>query len=218
MNIKRTLLGTIAYVYQYRKSLFKALLLPVLLLVTLELIPVQELDSGSRLLLSFLSFLVYIILAVVTHRIILLGPQFVSEWGVYMPGKREFNFFMYSIGISLCMMPFSFLSFIPDIGRLIAGVSMAYMMGRLSLVLPAIATDRGWSFSDSWKATKDHQILMMIVVGLFPFLISIPEMLLGYISYSGLLASLLSAITLVLVVSALSVAFQVIAQVPDEHI
>ena len=169
-------------------------------------------------LLSFISFMVYIILEITVHRIILLGPQSVSEWGVYMPGRREFDFLMYSIGISLCMIPFIFLSLIPDIGFVISSISMVYMMGRLSLVLPAIATDRGWSFSDSWKATKHHQILMMIVVGLFPFLISIPERMLDYIPYSGLLSSLLSAITLVLVVSALSVAFQVIAQVSDEHI
>ena len=216
MNIKRTLLGAFAYIYQYRKPFSKALLLPVVFLVVIELMPVHESDTGSIFLLRFLSFLIYIVLAISTHRIILLGPQSVSEWGVYMPGKREFTFFMYSIGIGLLMIPFSFLSFIPYMGFLVAGISMAYMMGRLSLILPAIATDREWSFSDSWKATRNHQVLMMVVVGLFPFIISIPELLLSYIPYSGLLVSLLSAITLILVISALSVAFQVIAENPAE--
>ena len=94
MIIKRTLLGALAYLYQYRKPFLKALLLPVMFLVAIELIPVHESDTGSMFLLSFISFMVYIILAITVHRIILLGPQSVSEWGVYMPGRREFDFLM----------------------------------------------------------------------------------------------------------------------------
>ena len=166
--------------------------------------------------LTIVPFFLYAVLAITTHRIILLGPESISEWGVYVPRKREFYFVLYSIGLGLLMIPFGFLALIPTVGWFIAALAIIYMMARLSLVFPAIATDQGWTFSDSWKATRNHQILMMVVVAIFPFVISIPEQLLSHVPYIGVFVSLLSACSMVFVVAALSVAFQVIAESEGE--
>ena len=212
MDIKRTIWGAFGYVYEFRKPFSKALLLPIIILSVLGVIPVQEHGFALMVLLTILPLFIYTVLAITTHRIILLGPDSVSEWGVYVPRKREFHFILYSVGLGLLMAPFGFLALIPTIGWVMAIVAIIYMMARLSLVFPAIATDQGWSFSDSWKATKNHQVLMIIVVAIFPFVISIPEKLLSYVPYAGLLVNLLSAFTMVFVVAALSVAFQVITE------
>lgn len=198
--------------YEYRKPFAKALFIPITILVALGALPIQQPWSASMALLTIVPVFIYTILAITTHRIILLGPDSVSEWGIYMPRKREIYFVFYSIGLGLLMIPFSLLALIPAIGWVIAVVAIIYLMARLSLVFPAIATDQGWSFSDSWKATRNHQILMMIVVAIFPFVISIPERLLIHVPYTGMFVSFLSALTMVFVVAALSVAFQVITE------
>jgi len=216
MDIKRTIWGAFGYVYAYRKPFAKALLFPISILVVFGAIPIQEHGSALMVLLTILPLFIYTILAITTHRIILLGPESVSEWGVYVPRKREFYFVLYSIGFGLLMIPFGFFALIPTIGWIIAVAAIIYMMARLSLVFPAIATDQGWSFSDSWKATKNHQILMMVVVAIFPFVISIPEQLLSHVPYAGVFVNLLSALTMVFVVAALSVAFQVITESEGE--
>lgn len=212
MDIKRTIWGAFGYVYVYRTPFAKALLVPIAILVILGAIPIQEPGSTLMVLLTILPLFIYTLLAITTHRIILLGPESVPEWGVYIPRKREFHFVLYSIGMGLCMIPFGFLALIPTVGWVIAVIAIIYMMARLSLVFPAIATDQSWSFPDSWKATRNHQALMLIVVAIFPFAISIPEQLLRHLPYMGLLVNLLSAFTMVFVVAALSVAFKIITE------
>ncbi|MCG8084078.1 MAG: hypothetical protein AB2689_23440 [Candidatus Thiodiazotropha taylori] len=211
-DIKRTLWGAFGYVYEYRKPFAKALFFPVSILVALGALSIQEPNSVLMVVLVILPWVIYTILAITIHRIILLGPNSVSEWGVYTPGKREAYFILHSIGLSLFMIPFGFISVIPAIGWIVSMIAIIYMMARLSLVFPAIATDQSWAFSDSWKATKNHQALMMVVVAIFPFVISIPERLLSKVPYAGGFVNLLSALTLVFVVSALSVAFKLIAE------
>ena len=216
MSIKRTILGAFGYVYEYRETFAKALLIPIIILIALETIPFPEVGLTPTILLAITSLFIYTILAITTHRIILLGPKSVPEWGMYFPQKRELNFILYSIALVLCMIPFGFLFLVPNIGWAIAIIGIVYISARLSLVFPAIATDQSWSFSDSWKATQSHQVLMMIVVAIFPFVISVPEYLLSELPYVEVLVSLLSAFTMVFVVAALSVAFQVITENSDE--
>lgn len=216
MNIKRTIFGAFGYVYEYRKEFAKALFIPIVILAGLGTITIEDPSSALMVMLTIIPLFIYTVLAITTHRIILLGPASVSEWGVYVPRKRELYFVLYSIGFGLMMIPFGFLAVIPTIGWIMAVMAIIYMMARLSLVFPAIATDLGWSFSDSWKATKNHQILMMIVVAIFPFVISIPENLLSHVPYTGLFVNLLSGLTMVFVVAALSVAFQVITENADD--
>ena len=216
MNIKRTLLGTFGYVYALRIPLSKALFLPILLLAALDMLNFDGISAGYLFLVRILPMLLYTLIAITTHRMILIGPGSVPEWGLYKLSKREAYFVMYSIALGLIMVPIGLLAFIPTIGILLAMILGAYIVGRLSLVFPAIATDQGWSFSRSWQATANHQILMMVVVIIFPLVMSIPQVLLGYIPNTGFLISLISAFTMVFVVAALSVAFQVITQTNGE--
>lgn len=212
MNIKRTLLGAFGYVYALRVPLARALLAPVLLLVALDLLPIDGKHPGYVFLGSVASTLLYTLLAVTTHRMILIGPGSVPEWGLYPPTRREVLFVLYSIALGLMMLPIGLLALIPTVGMALTLIAVAYLLGRLSLVFPAIATDQGWSFSRSWRATANHQVLMTVVVVIFPLVMSIPELLLSQLPGLGPLVSLIGACTLVFMVAALSVAFQVITR------
>ncbi len=216
MNIKRTIWGAFGYVFEYRKPLVKALFIPIILLILTEALSSQ--DGGYALIISMtvISFIAYTILAITTHRIILLGPGLVSPWGMNIPSKRELRFFMYSIGLGLLIIPFGLLSLIPNVGWVIGLMAIFYVISRLSLVFPAIATDHDWTFTDSWNATREHQFHMLVVVAIFPFLIGIPEQLLSNLPFMGVIVNILSALTLVFVIAALSVAFQVIIQADEE--
>lgn len=212
MNIKLTIWGAFGYVYEYRKPFSKALFIPILIIVGLDVLLLRDFSWPSVILHTFLSITVYSIVAITTHRIILLGPGSIYEWGIYMPTKREFYFILYSIGMCLFFIPCGLLALIPEIGWILGVIATIYILARLSLVFPAIATDQNWSFIDSWKATKNHQLLMMTVIAVFPFAVGIPEQLLSNLPYLGLLVNLLSAITMVFVIAALSVAFQLITE------
>ena len=215
MNIKKIILGVFGYMYMFRISFVKALFIPITILVILGYISIDQSELKLVIPLDILSTFIYIIIAITTHRIILLGPNSIPEWGIYIPRKRELHFTIYFIGLSLLTIPFIFISVqIPVIGLIISLLTISYLAARFSLVFPAIATDQNWSFSDSWKATKNYQFSMIIIVVIFPSIISLPEQILNYIPYMKILASLLAAITTVLTVAALSVAFQVITEKP----
>lgn len=81
MAIKRTIAGAPGYLYEFRAPFGKALFIPIIILVALENIPIQK--YGPRLLipLNILALYVYTVLAIITHRIILLGPESVFDWG-----------------------------------------------------------------------------------------------------------------------------------------
>ncbi len=212
MYIRRTILGAFGYVFEYREQFTKALFIPIAVLVLLGVIPIQESETTKIIIQYVLTIVIYMVLAITTHRIILLGPQSVPVLGIYIPRKRELTFVLYSIVVGTVITPFAFFVLIPTIGCYITKVASLYIIGRLSLGFPAIATGQQWTIYDSWKATRGHQVLMIIVVAIFPFVIGLPEQLLSKIPYISVLVSILSAVTMVFVVAALSVAFQVITE------
>ena len=212
-DIKRAIWGAFGYMYEYRVPLAKALLVPFVLLLLLDYTMDPELGGGLIVPLSLLYLVIYAVIAVITHRVILLGPESVAEWGLYIPQKREFYFFLYSVGLGLCMIPVGLLAIIiPVVGVVVSVLVMLYLISRLSLVFPAIATDKEWSFSDSWKATEKHQPLMIVVIVVIPLLFAIPEQLLSMVPYLDFLVVLLWVFSMVYLVAALSVAFQIITE------
>jgi len=213
MKIRQIILYALAHLVMYRKALAKSLLIPFAALFAIALIE----DNGFQsyfyiILIKVISALLYTLVAITTHRLILLGPNFIAKWGIYKPTWREAYFIFYSICLGLLMIPVSFVSTIPIIGGVATLFLVVYLMGRFSLVFPAIATDKKWSFRDSWNATQEHQLIMAIVAGLFPVIVGILEVLLGYVPHMNWLVMLVSLSTTVFVIASLSVVFRVITQ------
>lgn len=212
MDIQKTLLGAIAYVFAYRESLLKAMLIPGAILTVPTVFRLSEQGEEFVLLHWFLTLIANLMLAVSVHRIVILGPESNPVWGVHRPSWRLLRFMGYVAGLAIILTVVSFLQFVPVLGWFLALLALSYLAGRLSLVFPAAATDEQCSFKGSWAATSRYQVQMMVVVAVFPALLNIPLYLLKFIPYTEVVVMALYLITSMLTVAALSVAFKVIFQ------
>jgi len=211
-NIDKTARAALAYTKEYHFEYAKALCIPIfiILLVSVTFPDYEDSVSGLYVWSLFLMMPLYIWIVIVTHRITLLGSESVNPWGAYLPGKRELNFIIYSIGLSLVAIPLAFLMAIPVLGPFLFYVLAGYLVSRLSLVIPAIAIDNHYSFIDSWHATKEHQIFIIAIVWLFPMIISLPLELFHTIPQIELIVSFVSILVYVFTIVMLSIAFKII--------
>lgn len=154
MEIKKIILGAFGYIFQYKRELSKALLIPFVIYVALDFSALIKPNPVEAFLIAVLSIGIQTIFAITTHRMVLLGPTSVPKWGIYTWSKRETFFTLHIIGLGIIIIPIAFLSFIPTIGIIIAIALICWLLGRLSLVFPAIAIDQGVSFKYSWELTK----------------------------------------------------------------
>ncbi len=210
MEFKKIIAGTFYYIFEYKRNLVRALAWPFIAFVFLDAIEYLEPEIALSFVVGALTIFVQTIFAITTHRIVLLGPESVSKWGLTSWTKRETYFFLHVIGLSLMIIPIVLLGFIPILGSIIALVIICWILGRFSLVFPGIAIDKGVSFRLSWKLTETYQLLMFLVVVVFPILLAIPTIILIWIPYTFLLSSLLSTFVIVFEVAALSMAYQLI--------
>jgi hypothetical protein len=195
---------------RFRKELVTALFIPVLVLVALGFVPDAPSSIRNFLLYGVIELLAYTVLAINTHRILLLGSGSVTKWGIAKPTKREFKFIFQFIILGLIFIPIGLLALIPEIGFWLMFFVSSYFIARFSLVFPAIATDNPWTFEMAWNATVGHQLLVIFVVGLLPVIIGGAEYLLSRVPYSDFLVIIVSTITTVYVVAALSISFEYI--------
>lgn len=210
MGFKEVVLAAIGYVIELKRPLSKALLVPFVLYILLDAADLQEPNSIASFSFWVLTIMVQTIFAITTHRMILLGPHSVPEWGMFKWSKRETYFALHVIGMGLLIVPVLVLAFIPVLGWLIGLGLMCWVLSRLSLVFPAIAIDQGVSFKYSWDLTRDKQLLMFLVVIVIPLVLIVPAILLSFIPYSFLVTSFLTTLATIFMVAALSVSYKLI--------
>ena len=212
-NIYNTVSIALMYLKKYRLEYVRALCIPAILVsAALSIIPENSEDmSGIHYFLIFFMIFVYSFwIVIVTHRITLLGPESVNKWGIYIPGKRELYFILNILGFCLIAIPLVFLAIIPTIGHLISYVAICYLIARISLVFPAIATDTKYSLKTAWKATKDHQLYLIVIFLVLPFVLNLPLELIALIPNSEFLILFLNVIINVFAIVMLSIAFKTI--------
>ena len=215
--LKKILFGSLGYVYYYRGHLCTALAVPFLMLILLDMIDLLEPNIILILFKNILSVLIQTLFAIVTHRIILLGPEAVPKWGLMKWTRRETLFILHVIGIAAAVMPASLLIVITPGGGWIAVLAIyCWIVGRFSLVFPAIAVGDKVSFGTSWALTKNYQPLMFIVVMIFPLFLAIPAILISYIPFFFFLASAISTLAAIFVVATLSITYKVIIAEHDK--
>jgi hypothetical protein len=166
------------------------------------------LQTGGLILVLIPAIYSYTLLAVNTHRIILLPEDELPRWGSMTFLARELRFVVVGLGVSILCSVSAMLVFIPKIGWVLAIVAVAYIAGRFSLILPATAIDSHWSLKDAWYASDQHQLLMSFVAFGLPIMVSLFQLLLSAIPYSAPLAFVLSLFTTVLLIVALSLVFE----------
>lgn len=207
MSIKQVIREAFGYLLEYKHVLLKVLLIPIVVIFTAEAVLQQGSSYGLLLLLIFICLCMYALIALNTHRVILLGSHSVSGWGVSIPKKRELYFLLHFIGLLLIQFLAAFLSVIPVIGIIAAMGIIAIVAVRLALVLPAIATDEYISFYDAWMIGKGHQ-LVLIAIFLIPIIAGVVIGFINQLNGAYALAVCLSIFSLVFTIAMLSVAYK----------
>jgi hypothetical protein len=208
MDFQKLVLSAFYLVNYNRVSLAKALVIPFSAYLLIEVLAHLDVPDGIGWVLPVLGWAVYAIIAITTHRLVLLGPNSIPEWGIRSWSMRETYFLLHMLGIGLIAMAMSVLVFIPIAGVLALLLAVCWILPRLSLVFPGIAVDKGVTFELSWKLTKNYQMDMFLIVIALPVVLSIPALLLMLIPYGYLLSSVLSLFVVVIEIAVLSITYK----------
>ena len=100
-DIQKTIICALELVYAHKVCLLKALAFPSIATTVLLLTKPDKPGLLYTLIIVLLMWALYTILAVNTHRTILLGPQSIPDWGIYVPGGRELTFAFYTFILAL---------------------------------------------------------------------------------------------------------------------
>ena len=184
-------------------------MLPVLVLAIIDTATISYLFSGWMPVLLILRIVFYTLIAVTTHRIILLGPEAVSIWGIYKWGRRETSFALYVLLLALIMIPLEFLGAFSEAASVIATIVALWIAGRFALVFPGIAIDEHYTFELSRIRTRKFNLLMFTIVGIIPILFFWLSVYLGFeIFESRLLFSFFTSMSLIFEISLVSNAYK----------
>ena len=218
MLIREVIAGTFFQLKNKHVDLAKALIIPLLLSLSTEfLAEYSDTTFGNTFL--FIDAAIQTVIAITTHRIILLGHNSVSEWELKSWSNRETTFFMhYSLLIAISYAGAYALPIIglDGFGMLLVIVAWLWVWSRLSLVFPAIAVEKPLSFRGSWQLTKNYQLLMSFIVLVLPLFLAIPIVILNLLPFSFMTAPIFSALILVIAITALSIAYHAIKNEMDK--
>ena len=165
----------------------------------------RDMPRSLGILLQIPNFLIFSFFAVACHRSILIGEYSISRFGIPGWPHREFRFFLwlifiYAIGYMFWFVAnevvVRFIDFIETfLGEelnelsirlsgfktsllpwmLLGLIPFGYLIGRLSLLLPAIAVDVKASLRSAWSQSKGNGWRMALLVGWMPTLFLLLE-------------------------------------------
>jgi hypothetical protein len=225
---KEIINNTFILLLEKKNILIKALILPFILLVIIDYYNksftspnITNLFSDFTLVFFLiLSLIVSVIVAITTHRILLIEKNPVPKWGFFKFGLREFKYLGSSFVIGLLCVPFLLFLFIPIIGIPISLIIILMIFSRMSLVFPSIALDEEISIWDSWNKTKNYKLITFFSIIIFPVIITIfvgliYSLVINFLenvvsSYFAVLYVFLDLFITVLVVSTLSSTYKFI--------
>ncbi len=169
------------------------------------------------------------VLAVTTHRLVLLGAESVPRYGLGKLNGRDAMFFLYMIGIDLItIIPMTIASLalifgfgvMPDglaphpvtFGLAAVAVLVVFFVSRFCLVLPGTAVDDEVSFGESWDLTQQSRVSIFVVFSILPVAVLLPVFSLFFYDSQLLtfVASVFSTLGIVVGIVFLSVAYKMI--------
>ena len=183
------LIGTIIQEINKNKlALIKALVTPICVVNILYIIFYHVPYIVPRIIVSCIIFLQFVIIAVTTHRIILLGPGSIPEWGIFKLQFREYYYAIHLVIILLIALLIGFgvslvadkdyFVFVPsrlqgNFAVFLVVVMSSWLLSRLFMVFPAIAVDVSVSYPLSWQLTENYQLLVFLAVVVLPVTMSV---------------------------------------------
>lgn len=182
----------------------KAIAIPVIVAIIIQVIVAYELINDAYLLL-WIDVYLSLVVVVSIHRILLLG-----ERKAYFKLKRILLYFLYSFAIGLMIAPAALVAMVPYIGAPIAMIYGVVVFSCFSLMLPGIAIENEINFGTTWDIAKGNIATLVICITLVSVLISIPEIILSDVFQLHLLSSIMYWLTLPICVAILSNAFRIL--------
>ena len=203
------LLGAIAVVTERARTLAKALVIPtVVYLLLANVATTAQEPSLLSFIVALITILLHTVIAVTTHRIVILGPEAMGEWGLNRWTMRETRFamFLMIMGIAvgfillfgLAAQPYSLAIAIP--GALL-------FITFFSLVFPAAAIDETIDITAAWRLAKGHLLPLFLCVCIFPMLLTIPLVLIQMIPGVSFISPIFDVAINVLTIAALSIIY-----------
>ncbi len=184
-----------------------------------------NLERFNSWFIAILSLAASTILAVTTHRLILLGSNHVPKYGFRGWGRRETLFFAYMAIVQIAIFAVTMIPLILvilvsaslDLSSdilfwffLVATIVAAlYVSSRFCLVLPATAIDHPLFMSGAWSQSRNHQGTVFLIFGVIPLSLAAPAMLLYLVDSQLLeiLSGLLVSVGVVIGIVLLSIAY-----------
>jgi hypothetical protein len=227
LSVARIVAGAFEYPWQHRGAFARSLAIPSLAIIACTLAWSTVAGSGDTLL-SWMLYGVYSAVcawtAVICHRLVLLGPADAGAFAGPAGPRRLLVFLAAVVGIAFAYLAvmlagISVLAVVSGTAYIPAGqsrpkpadfqwavwlaqIGALYVSARLALTLPAIATDRGFSFGQAWIHSRGNGWRLAIVVFGLPWFAS---NLAGFLSRDGATAVEIAAL-LVLGIVLLAVA------------
>lgn len=239
--IKKILLETLNSLYVKRWVIFKTLLPYLIILLGIEglmsFLVIRMPEPATNTVKSYLIYFyvalfiklfISFLIAVKTHRVLLLKEDEIKNSEFYHIGFKEFKFLFASIKLTLIV---AFVCFIfafffkifqihMAVGIVLGVAISSFIVSRLSLVLPSISIEKDMSFRHSWEYTKEYKFIIFFIIVLYPVIISLVlgmtyALVIKFISELlgvdlTVLMVLLNVCITVLIIGGLSVLYQVI--------
>lgn len=173
MNASKVIYEALLIVWSNKYRLLQALTYPIILNIILVLSKaiIKPDNIFSELVFSLFDCIIYSLIAITTHRIVLIGEKSLPTWGVKKITIREIIFIALIIMLTFLS---ELASFIPTHIKLTPLISFLWLLvylvtlTRICLVFPATAVDKWISFAESWRLTRKYQFKLMIIIIILP--------------------------------------------------
>jgi hypothetical protein len=178
----------------------------------------------------FVTLAILVSIAVISHRLVLLGQESIQPGLLPRWSKRESKFFLWMLlGVfSLLIVVFLvsglvFMVVFSDVKAekdfllwpvLLSFIPFLYVLARFSLMFPGIALDRNVGLKWSWRATENNGWRITLVVFGVPWILSFVFDLLsrdGATAVEVVVLTFLATVTMVFEIAALSLAYRELA-------
>ena len=181
-------------IFKERYSLIKSLSIYLIILIFLQFINLDNViivDGKKQIQNYYIFFLNLIVLLIIsmmiaisTHRILILGNKSISKWGNFKFTSREISYLFQCIKLSILISIYTFIPLIVILKLFenktvhLLALSLVFLVStiifsRMSLVFPSVAIDKKMDLNDSWKLTKKYRLLMYLLVIIFPTFFSL---------------------------------------------
>ncbi len=208
MNPIQVIAAAVMFVCAWRSVFFRTLIVPIALYTGVSLLSFSY-RSGWVLALLLVVFLVaHTVIAVTTHRLVLLGEDSIPRRGLRSWSRRETTFLIYFFLTLLCAVPAAVLVMVPFIGGLLSLVCVLWILSRLSLVFPSIAVGDVLTIREAWTLSSGYQWLLISVVGVFPFLVGMAFDVLNRIPMISMFTAVADSVVTIFAIAALSIVYR----------